>query len=195
MPTYIEKTTVSDLSPTWPNTTAFDREISSGAGGDGSVVVSLSASETKSGGFITPAGVPNSDAWESGGTWIVEIEIDVGNHQVTARARCVRLDSAGNILQGGAFTATQTLDASRTFSPVAPTWTGGEEDCDNRLSVEMDLLENQGMANSVTIGLGTAANELTTDVAEDAGSCGSSEEIVPGSQFVIARAAGLVAGY
>ncbi len=171
MPTYVEQTDNSDLSPSWPNTTAFDKEMSSGAGGDGSVVVSLLSSETKSGGFITPAGVPNSDGWESGGTWTVEIEVDVGNHQITARARCVRLSSTGTILQSGAFTGAQVLSATVTFSPVAPTWTGGEEDCANRLAIEVEFIENQVMANSVTIGLGTTANEVITDVDENQGAC------------------------
>lgn len=172
MPVYVEKDINSDLAPAWPNAVAFDKEMSAGAGIDGSVVVSLAGSQTKSGGFITSAGVPNSDQWEDGGTWTVEIEADVGNHQITARCRCVRLDSVGAILQSGAFTATQTLDASRTFSPVAPAWTNGEEDCDNRIAIEVEFIENQGKANSVTIGLGTTpANDVTTDIVENTAGC------------------------
>lgn len=167
MPTYVQQTTNSDLSPSWLNTTSFDKEISVGAGGDGSVVVSLSSDERQSAGLITPAGVPNTEGWENGGTWTVEIEIDVSNHQIVSRCRVVRLSSTGTVLQVGSFSDLQTLSASRTFSPVAPTWTGGEDDCDNRLAIEIEFLEVQGMANSITVGLGTTANEVITDVSED----------------------------
>lgn len=168
MPTYIEKTTNSDLSPF----TEFNKEISTGTGSDTTLLVSLTASETVTGGFITLSTVPNSDAWESGGTWTVEIEIDTGNHQIDGRVRCVRLDSSGTVLQTGSYTVAQALNATRTFSPVAPTWTGGEEACDNRLAVEVEFAEQSGMAQSVTLGLGTALSEVITDITEDAGSCG-----------------------
>ena len=166
MPTYIQKTTNSDLSPF----AEFNREISTGTGTDTGLVVSLSSSELVTGGFITPAGVPNSDDWEDGGTWTVEVEIDSGSHQVTARARVVRLDDVGTVIQVGSYTSFQILDDNRIYSPVAPTWEA-EEDCDNRLAVEIEFSENQGMANSVTLGLGTALNEVVTDITEDAGGC------------------------
>lgn len=180
MPTYIQKTDNSDLAPSWPNTTAFDKVLSTGTGTDSTVTVSLTSSQTKSGGFITPAGVPNSDQWEDGGTWTVELEVTTGNHQITGNCRVIRLDSSGNIIQSGALIGTQNLDTTRTFSPVAPTWEA-EEACGNRLAIEVVFVEGQNMANSVTLGNGTVLSEVVTDVVENAGGCAAAA--VPAMAF------------
>ncbi len=119
MPTYVQKDIASDISPYLTG----NREMSVGAGADGSFVVSLGTIEIfEDHGFITLVGVPNNDGWESGGTFTVEVEIDVGNHSIDGSVRIDRIDSDGNIIQSGSFTSTQAMNANRTFSPVAPTW-------------------------------------------------------------------------
>ena len=129
MPTYVQKDTDSDLSPFG----AFNKELSAGTGSDAAVTVSgINPGSPTTGGFITPAGVPNSDLWEDSGTWTVEVEVDTGNMQLDCRVRCVRLNSGGTVLQSGAYTAAQGLTVSRTFSPVrdeyviarTASWTG-----------------------------------------------------------------------
>lgn len=173
MPTYIQKTTNSDLSPAWSNTTQFDKEMSAGTGTDTFVQVSLAASEIKSASFITIVNKPNSDVWEDAGTQTVEIEVDSVNMNIRARCRIVRLDSIGTILESGAFTGFQTLSASRIFNPVSPTWVSAEA-CDNRIAIEFEF-ENTDtmMLQSADIGLGTIANEVITDISEDGGTCGA----------------------
>lgn len=168
MPTYIQKNIASDLSPY----AEFNLEMSTGAGSDSSVVVSMTGSEVSAGGFISVAGVPNSDSWEDSGSWTVEIEVDVGAHQIEARCRAVRLDSGGTILQSGSFTAAQIMSANRVYTVTAPAWTDIEEDCDNRAAIEIEFTNTDTMARSCTLGLGTTENEVVTDITEDAGSCG-----------------------
>ncbi len=168
MPTYVQKDIASDVSPYLTG----NREMSAGAATDGSFVVSLGTIEIfEEHGFITPSGVPNNDGWESGGTFTVEVEMDVGNHSIDGSVRIDRIDSGGSIIQSGSYTATQAMNANRTFSPVAPTWTGGEEACDNRLGVVIKFEHATGMGHSCTVGLGTTANETVTDVTEDASGC------------------------
>lgn len=171
MPTYIQKEDASDLSPAWANTTQFDNEISAGVGVDSVVTVSLTPLEIKSASFITIANKPNSDVWEDAGTHTVEIELDSANMNIRAKCRIVRLDSLGVILESGAFTAFQTLQADRIFNPVSPTWVSAEA-CDNRIAIEFEF-ENLDtmMTQSADIGLGTTANEVITDITENGGTC------------------------
>lgn len=171
MPTYVEKITASDLSPSWPNTTLFDLEMSVGTGADTSTPLSGMSGAVESASFISLAGVPNNDSWEDGGTQTVEIEVDTQTADIDIRVRIVRLSSTGTILQTGSFTAPQDLNAAtRTFSPVAPTWSG--ESCDDRIAVELEISYNppHGSATS-DIGLGTVANEVITDITEDSAGC------------------------
>lgn len=169
MPTYIQKVTASDLSLVGATAT---REMSTGTGTD----TSFNAAPTSGGGqethfFVTPADVPNSDDWEDGGTITTEIEIDTGDGSFTGQVRVGRVDSGGTIIQVGSFTATQALDVTRTFSPVAPTWEA-EEDCGNRLFIEILITNNNTHGNqSINVGLGTALSEVVSDILEDAGTC------------------------
>jgi len=166
---YIQKSTTSDLSLGGAGT----NEISTGTGTD----TNLNVDPANNGGtitrfFVTAAGVPNSDAWEDAGSQTVEIEIDTGDGDITGEVRVGRCDSSGTILQTGNFTSTQAMDASRTFSPSAPTWTGGEEACGNRYFAEMLFTNNASHGNhSIDIGLGTIANEVITDITENTGGC------------------------
>lgn len=173
MPTYIEKTTDSDLTPSWPQTTSFDKEISVGTGTDTFVSVTMMAGQFRSGAFITPAGVPNNDAFEDTGAQTVEIEIDTQTANIQARCRVVMLGSTGTILESGGFTGFQTLGAaSRSFSPVSPAWSATES-CANRLAIEFEFENTAGHGSeSADIGLGTASNEIITDISENSGSCG-----------------------
>lgn len=175
MPTYIQKVDASDLSLGG----AATRVISAGTGTDTSFTeTAANGGGTETHYFVTPSGVPNSDSWESGGSWTVEVEVDVGDASVTCEVRVGRCDSGGTILQTGSFTATQAMDVTRSFSPTAPTWTGGEEACDNRLFVELLFTNNAAHgSHDVTVGVGTTANEVVTDVTEDAGSCGVADAV------------------
>jgi len=175
MVNYIQKVTNSDLSPSWTFTTEFDLEMSEGTGTDTQVSVSIPSSTFRSASFITIADKPNNDAMEDGGTQNVEIEVVTASMNIVARCRIVRLDSAGNIEESGAFTGTQTLQADRLFQPVSPTWgsAGDAEACGDRLAIEFEF-ENVDtmMTATAEIGLGTAINEVITDISEDGGTCG-----------------------
>lgn len=172
MPTYVQKITASDLSLGGSAT----RVISAGTGSD----TFWTANPANGGGtethfYVTEPNIPNSDAWENGGTQTVEVEIDAGDSSITCQVRVGRCDSGGTILQTGSFTGTQTMDVSRTFSPVSPTWTGGEEACGNRYFVELLFTNNAAHgSHSLDVGVGTTANEVITDITEDSGTCGPS---------------------
>ena len=166
----IQKTTASDLTLAGGTAT---RVQSAGTGTD----ASFNSAPANGGGqethfFVTEPGVPNNDAWEDSGVWPVEVEIDTGDAGFTADVRVGRCDSSGTILQVGSFIGTQALDVSRTFSPVAPVWTNGEEACGNRQFIEFLITNNNAHgAPSVDIGLGTAANEITDDLSVDTAGC------------------------
>lgn len=170
MPTYIEKTDISDLSLGGTAT----RDLSAGTGTDTNFNVNpANGGGTETHYFVTLAGKPNSDGWEDSGTQTVEIEIDTGDADIDCQARVGRCDSLGTILQTGSFTATQVMDVTRSFSPVAPAWNNVEEACGNRYFVELLFTNNAAHGNhSVNVGVGTVANEVVTDITEDAGGCG-----------------------
>ena len=164
MPTYIQKNINSDLTP-FPD---LNKEMSVGSGIDTSIAISgINTSTSRTLGFITPSGVPNSNSWEDSGTWTVEIQTDIGNAQVDAQLRCVRLDTSGNILQSGILTATQSLQQSRIFTPAVPIWNDGEESLSNRLAIAIFLTSMQVMDQSVSIGVGTTDNEVITNITEN----------------------------
>lgn len=170
MTTRIEKITASDLTLAGGTAT---RVQSAGTGTD----TSFNSMPANGGGqethfFVTEPGVPNNDAWENSGVWTVEVEIDTGDASYTCDVRVGRCDSAGNILQVGSFIGTQAMDVTRTFSPVAPTWTGGEEACGNRQFVELLITNNNAHgSNSIDIGVGTALNEVIDDLSVDTAGC------------------------
>jgi len=172
MPTYVEKDITSDLAPAWANTLlASDVEMSTGAGVDGSRGASIPSLATRSFGIILILGLPNNDAWEDSGVQTVEIEVDSGAMDITGRCRIVKLSSTGVIIESGAFTGTQAMNASRVFSPVAPVWAGAEA-CDNRLAIEFEFVNtNTMMALSLTLGLGTLLNEVITTITENSAGC------------------------
>lgn len=173
MPTYIETADNSDLSPSWANTTLFNFDMFTGASGGGNTNNTISGGATVSAAFITLAAIPNSDAWESGGTQTVELEVSMGDPDFDCQVRIVRLSDVGVILQSGALTAIQTLDQDRIFSPVAPTWTGGQEDCDNRLAIELVITNNDSMSHSLKLNIRIVTAEIITDITEDGGTCGA----------------------
>ena len=164
MPTYIQKIIDSDLTPF----ADFNKEMSVGSGVDTSIVVSgLMIAESQYLGFITPSGTPNSNSWEAYGYWTVEIQVDVGNVLVSARVACAKIGPSGNILQLGNYTPGKTLNVSKTFMPNVPIWDDSEESLENRLGIVVALKSNFVPNQSVTIGLGTTANEVITNVAEN----------------------------
>jgi len=171
MATWIETADDSDLTPSWPSASVFDKDMIEGASGAGNFTFSIPASATRSAAFITIAGVPNNNAFEDGGTFTVEIDMNCGDADVDARCRCVRLDASGNILGvKGAFTGFQTMAADRTFSPVAPTWTGVES-CSDRFAIEWEFVENAGMTANVKINIRVTTSEIITDISTDVGAC------------------------
>lgn len=185
MPTYIEKIDASDLNLAGATAT---RDLTAGTGTDTNFnVAPANAGGTETHFFVTVAGVPNSDSWEDGGTHTVEVEVDNGDAEIDCDVRVGRCDSAGNILQTGAFVGPQAMDVTRSFSPVAPAWTNGEEDCGNRYFVELLFTNNAAHGTHfVDIGVGTAANEVVTDITEDAGTCAAADdEEFAGSQQAV----------
>lgn len=171
MVTYVQTADDSDLTPSWGNTSIFDKDMVEGASGGGNFTVSVPASTTRSAAWITQANEPNNDTWENGGTQTVEIDLNMGDADVTGRCRIVRLDSSGTVLQSGVFTGTQVMDVSRTFSPVAPTWTGGEEACDNRLAIEFEFVESAGMNASLKFNIRVTTAEIITSITKDTSGC------------------------
>lgn len=172
MPTYVAKDINSDLNPALTNTLLYAaRELSAGAGIDGSMSNAVPNSSLRSFALFIINGLPNNDAWEDGGTQTVELEVDSGNMNLRARCRINKHSSTGTLIENGVFTSFQTLNASRIFSPVAPTWAGAEA-CDNRLAIEFEV-ENIDtmMALTLTIGLGTLANEVITTITENFAGC------------------------
>lgn len=166
MVTYIIKTTDSDITPA---ANIFSKEISTGTGTDTSFNAAVGKGDTLYGYFFTPADVPKNDDWEDAGTQTVEIEIITGDINFKTRVRIARYNSSGVYQEAGNWTAVQTLDVSRTFSPVAPTW--GSCACGDRIGIEVEIFNDSHANSSVDIGVGTTANEVITDITEDAAAC------------------------
>lgn len=178
MATYVETADDSDLAPSWPNTSIFDKDMIEGASGNGNFTVSVPASTTRSASWITVAGKPNNDDWSPDSTsQTVEINLNMGDVDVTGRCRIVRLSSTGTILQSGAFTGTQVMDVSRTFSPVSPVWTSGA--CDDRLAIEFEFVESAGMNASLKFNIRTTTAEIIIDIAEDVAACAAGAKFIP----------------
>ncbi|MHA2401568.1 MAG: hypothetical protein ACXADH_01135 [Candidatus Kariarchaeaceae archaeon] len=175
MVTWVQIATASDLSPFADG----NRVASPNTGTDTSYnVAPANGGGTETHGHITDADDPNNNAWESG-TYTIEIEIDTGDAEINAQVRLVRLDAAGNVEETGAFTATQALDVSRTFTPAIPGggWgSGGDpQACDDRFAIEILYTNNAAHgAHSVDVGLGTTANEIITPITRDTGPCAAS---------------------
>lgn len=177
MVTYVERDSNSDLTPAWPNTSLFDKEMIEGAIAVSSFTPNFPVNSTRSGAFISIANKPNNDAMEDGGTQTVEFQVvSGGSMNVSGKCRIVRLDAAGNIEESGAFTSTQTLtNGSKTFSPVSPTWgsAGDAELCTDRLAIEFEFVNSDTMMSyNIEIGTNTIAHEVILDITEDGGTCG-----------------------
>jgi hypothetical protein len=121
--------------------------------------------------FLTPAGHPNSDAWESGGSWTAEWGVVATGAGCRTRCRVgrARIKPTLAFIQFGTFTAFQTLTSATlfTFNPVAPTWTTSAEDCANRIIIQYQIRNlSPSVSQNVTIRMGTTDAEVTTDVTE-----------------------------
>lgn len=200
MPTYNTKSTASDLSPTWTNATDHDLEMSAGTAATNTQTWSIPANGLESAGWITPSDKPNSDVWEDSGTWTVRLNVTANNMNMRARCRCVRLDLNGVVLQSGAFTPFQTMHPieSKTFSPVAPAWTDGEEACNNRLAIEWEAENLDGMmTQSFDYEVDLGNSDTVTDITEDAGTCGGATpvtKVITGRYDIIAFVTKLITG-
>lgn len=173
MPTYIQKAGRSDatgaggqasriLEPGTETASTFNVSIASGGANENYF-------------WVTPQGQINSDAWESGGSITIELRTSGGSN-CRARARVARMNRNGTIIQNGTLTAFQTIGAAaatRTFTATVPTWTSAEEDCGNRLVVQIqfgETLSGGGGANC-TVEVGTTNSEVVSTITENNGNC------------------------
>lgn len=179
MTTYVETADVSDLAPSWANTSLWDNDMVEGASGGGNFSVSVPGSSTRSGSFITVAAKPNNDDWSPDSTsQTVETDLMMGSVDVTGRCRIVRLSPTGTILQSGAFTGTQVMDISRTFSPVSPVWTAGA--CGDRIAIEFELVNSNGMNKTIQFNIRVTTAECIIDIPEDVAACvGAAAAVFP----------------
>ena len=124
-------------------------------------------------GFISLSGFPNNDAWEtSGSPWSIDIQLSSTDGDIDVQGRWVRLNSSGSVLQTGSFTTAQDCSTNRTVSPTVPTWTGGEEDCGNRLAMELLFTNNAPHGNhSVDLDVDTSSNRCQHQLSVDSGGC------------------------
>lgn len=132
------------------------------------IVGTIAAESFLYGGYITQAGVPNSTFWETDGTWSIEVEQDGSFDTCLGQAQVLRLDSAGNILQTGAYTAQQTLPGStqRTFTMTCPIWTWGEENSGNLFAVRVAIY-NPEVGAATDFKLFTNTEEVNTGLTEN----------------------------
>ena len=145
-----------------------NEEMTEAGEASSTLTVSLASLETKVFAWITRAGVPNSAAWESGNESVVLVQ-DTGNHQITARVRIRRLNSGCTVQASGAFTGTQNMDSTRTFTPALPT---GTELCGDLLVIEIEFTNLQTMNNSIGLAVGVAGECRDVSIlTEGAGGC------------------------
>lgn len=175
MPTYICKIEDSDVVRFTP-AGSFNKVMSPGVDTTATFDISIAPSASSiNGAFIVPAGTPNSDTWESGGTFTCELRITVASN---IRARCAiqRVDQFGTLIQGGTLTAFQTLTTAVpttfTFTPTVPTWTASEEACGNRLVIRFNFDSVvPSVTASCTIEVGTTESEIISTITENNGNC------------------------
>lgn len=166
MVTYIMKITDSDITPI-PR--AASKVMSTGTGTDTSFNVAIAKQVYQYIYFFTEPNVPSNDDWEDAGTQTVEIEMDTGDVNILGEVSIARYNSSGVLQDSGAYTAQQTLDVSRTFSPVAPTW--GTCACGDRIAIVLRIYNDSHQDRNVDFGVGTTANEVITDITEDSAGC------------------------
>ena len=182
MANYFHSNTNSNIAPSWPNTTAYDKEAIGASPASGQVSFTLDEADVgpdqiQTGSAITIVDKPNSDAWENGGTVSLDLDCSVGNMDTRARIRAVMLSSTGIIRQQGSFGSYVTTDAGqKTLTCTAPTWTETEV-CGDRFAIEVEHENLNTHGNkSITLDLGefggAGNNDIITTVTEDQGSCG-----------------------
>lgn len=170
MVTYVQTADNSDITPTWPNTSLWDKDMVEGATGNGNFSISVPGSSSRSGSWITIANKPNNDDWSPDSTsQTVEIDLMMGDADVDGKCRIVRLSSTGTIIEFGVFTAPQVMDISRTFSPVSPVWTVGA--CSDRIAIEFDFINNASMSATIQFNIRTTTAEIIIDIPEEVGAC------------------------
>ena len=174
MVNYIASDTNSDLSPSWTDTTIFDKEmVDDGSETTGSSSDSIADGVTRSAGYISEAGNPNNDAFEDGSTQTVELNVTTGSMDLTGRMRIVKLSSTGTVLQSGTFGGFKTLNpAVVVLDCLAPTWSSTEA-CSNRVAFELSFNNANGMGMAATLGIsfGTTDNEIATTITKDTSGC------------------------
>lgn len=181
MANYIHDSVNAHVTPSWPNTTAYDKQMITSGPTGAQVSFTLDEADVgpdqiQTGSAITAAGRPNSDAWENAGTWSLDLEVNVGNMNTRARIRAVMLTSTGTIREQGTFGSFVTTDAgSMNLTCTAPTWAPTEV-CSDLAAIEVEH-ENTDThsSRSLTLDLGENAgaglNDAVTSVTEDQGTC------------------------
>ena len=148
-------------------------ELSQFLGTSESVLVTVSSGGAQNIHFVTPQGTPSSDAWESGGSMTMEVNITAVTGNLRARCRVRRIDSNGSVLQNGVFNAFQNLTAPGmfNFTMTVPTWTTAEEACGNRILVTLSFDNTAGGGGTATMELGTANAEVNSPITENSANC------------------------
>lgn len=172
MPTYIEQPGASDVSIA----AVFDRVriLGTDTVPTADVSFTIPANTTQNFYFVTPQGTPNSSSWEAAGVWSAEWHVITTGTNLSSRCRVGRVNRFGTIIDIGTFTAFQNLTAATilTFAPVAPIWATDEEDCGNRIVVQIQV-RNTNLTNNRTcvIRFGDTDAQVVTDVTENSAAC------------------------
>lgn len=167
MPTYIIKAASSDCS----GGADFDRVISTGTEGAGSISVEVLAASTEDSFVYTASGVPNSDAWEETGH-TVEVNVTTAAADIFLSIAVRRINSGCTEQEIGAFTAEQELSTVQVFnfSPAGVAWAG--EVCADRISYVYRFRNARAHgARTVVIETGTTDTEHVSPIIEDGGTC------------------------
>ncbi len=179
MPTYrLGGGLSTDTSDVSPFTESIDFLDTSTEPGYTVVGRSLNSGVTDEGlGFITLSGVPNSDAWEDGGTNTISFQNNGDNTTCNLSIRIISINSSGTILQTGSYGSPVTMGTSgsnNTVSCTSPTWSHTEA-CGNRLCIQLKFVDTRshGSLQSYLMRTGQLSyySTLSSSVSEDAGTC------------------------
>jgi len=174
MPVYIIKAANSDCA----GGADFDKVISAGTEGAGSITVAVAAGATEDSFVYTLSGIPNSDAWEET-AHTVEVNVTTAQMKIFLSIAVRRINSACTEQEIGAFTAEQELSLVQvfTFSPAGVAWAG--EVCGDRISYVYRFRNSNTMnVGTVVIETGTVDTEHTSPITEDAGTCAGQTVVI-----------------
>lgn len=182
MPNYFANgSDFSDLNPTWAYTSDFDWNLTATDVSSAGNRITLTASSSKSSGFITDVGIPNSDSWEDGSTTTIDFDITDSNMDIRIRCRSVMLNSSGTVLQSGSWGSFLTVSSTgaQSISCTDPTWSATEA-CANRFAVEVhsENLDTM-MTQEYSVNWNQPTTNFTTGITEDGGTCTAPASFTP----------------